>query len=730
MKRPLCLWLGLCVLVHLLPAQNAYYYSVDGPTELLPNYELTFVELTENATRDDLEKSLLGMAEITRFATDQLYRTLNVIDREGEDQEWSWAEVRLLRPGDREAYASFLQQLGREGFVETVAPYFTVDDSPVGVSNYFYVKLQRASDFDLLQDYAEKQDARIAGQNTFMPLWYVLRVTKQSGLHGLEMANRFYESGLFAEAHPDFLIDLLDQCASDPLFPTQWNLRNTGQNGGTSGADIRVCSALNAGSSSVRVAVLDQGIQLNHPDLQQNIHSSSYDCQTGTSPSQLRGTHGTNCAGIVSARKNNGQGVSSVAPYGRMMSVSHSLTFVTGLTSHLSDGLNWSWQNGADVISNSWGHSTLGVSIIQNAIQNALNSGRGGKGTVVCFAAGNSNSSVLPPANTISDIIAVGAMSPCYERKNPSSCDGEFWWGSSFGSQLDVVAPGVKIPTTTNGSGYNSAFNGTSSACPHVAGLAALIINQNPCLTQDQVRDIIELTARKVGGYSYTTTSGRSNGTWDDEMGYGLIDAQAATQRALPYITGPDVAGCSGSYYTQTIPGATSYTWTWTGSSHISMYSFHTSAQLYTSASYGGGGLLCVRANNAFGACKERCRTLSLTGCGGGGWPPYYYLDGEGSEDLWFDVDDDQTTREAALEALGGDAVSIFPNPTSDVLNVQLGEKGAYLELVAVDGRIVMEEAVVEPSRQLDLSQLETGVYLLRVIQPNGLVHSEKVMKY
>ncbi len=176
--------------------------------------------------------------------------------------------------------------------------------------------------------------------------------------------------------------------------------------------------------------------------------------------------------------------------------------------------------------------------ILTDAIQNAISNGRNGRGCVVVFATGNDNSAVRYPANAIPDIIAVGAMSPCGERKSPTSCDGESWWGSNFGTTLDIVAPGVFIPTTdrTGSAGYSSGdyfltFNGTSSACPHVAATAALILSENPLLTQRQVADIIESTAQKVGNYSYSSTSGRPNGTWNQEMGYGLLNTFAAVAK-------------------------------------------------------------------------------------------------------------------------------------------------------------------------------------------------------
>ncbi|MFN8396037.1 MAG: S8 family peptidase [Bacteroidia bacterium] len=251
------------------------------------------------------------------------------------------------------------------------------------------------------------------------------------------------------------------------------------------------------------------------------------------------GSHGTACAGIVAAEGDNAQGVSGVAPSCGIMSISNSLQGNPTSRQARADGIIWAYTNGAAVISNSWS-SSVAYAVIDDAISDAQTLGRGGLGTVIVFAAGNDNaSSVSYPANSNDDVIAVGAMSPCGERKNPSSCDGESW-GSNYGTDLDVVAPGVKIPTTdrqsTNGyntsagtaGDYTQTFNGTSSACPHVAGLAGLLISMNPCLSQRQVCDIIEKTAQKTGSYTYSTTVGRDNGTWNNEMGYGLIDADAA----------------------------------------------------------------------------------------------------------------------------------------------------------------------------------------------------------
>jgi hypothetical protein len=201
------------------------------------------------------------------------------------------------------------------------------------------------------------------------------------------------------------------------------------------------------------------------------------------------------------------------------------------------------------------------------------------------------NGVVSYPANSNPNILTVGAISQCGQRKSPTSCDNESTWGSNFGATLDVMAPGVLIPTTdrTSTNGYNPNlpihtinngnhiltdytnndytvwFNGTSSACPHVAGVAALMLSVNPSLTGQQVRDIIEQTAQKVGGYNYTTTTGRTNGTWHNDMGYGLVNALCAVsyaQMSLTWISGPDVVSEFFSFYSaQNLPPGCSVSW-------------------------------------------------------------------------------------------------------------------------------------------------------------------------
>ncbi|MCK0157664.1 S8 family peptidase [Cellulophaga sp. F20128] len=461
------------------------------------------------------------------------------------------------------------------------APFFKTEDNiEVGLSHLFYVKLKNEKDKEILYQIAKKKNVEVLGHNEFMPLWYTLACSKDSEGNALQMANYFFETGKFSASEPDILVD---DIMLNPNYPNQWGLNNTGQYNGTSGIDINAPQAwsISTGQPDIVVAVIDHGVELNHPDLL-NISPISFDTESNTAPSVVLGDHGTACAGIIGA-SDNSIGIVGVAPDCTLMSISNGLVLDINVRQELANGLNFAWQNGASVISNSWGSNALQSQLIDDAITNALNQGRNGLGCVVVFATGNDDGNVSYPANSNPEILAVGAISQCGERKSPSSCDGENTWGSNFGTDLDIVAPGVLIPTTdrqgnngynpnipihTNNGGnlvltdyantdYTTWFNGTSSATPHVAGVAALILSVNSNLTVEEVNDIIESTARKVGGYNYSTTTGRPNGKWDDEMGYGLLDAHAALQKAEFKINGENVFCPSATFSISPTPNNT-----------------------------------------------------------------------------------------------------------------------------------------------------------------------------
>lgn len=382
------------------------------------------------------------------------------------------------------------------------------------------------------------------------------------------------------QGHPDIVYlepnftRFIKPHVSDPLIGSQWSINNQGYLGGAIDADMDVDNAwIYSSGENIKIAIIDEGVDLNHPDLIQNL-LQGYDATGGNSngaPSN-NGAHGTACAGIVAASTNN-IGIAGVAYNSKIIPIKIAYSNESGnwvsSDSWIANGINWAVLNGADILSNSWGGGSPSTTIT-NSINNAVNNGRNGKGSIVLFSAGNGNSNVSYPA-TLSNVIAVGASSMCDQRKTPSSCDGESWWGSNFGNEIDIVAPGVQIYTTdiTGTAGYGFGdyipnFNGTSSSCPNVAGVMALILSAKPTLTNTEARYILESSADKVVGYNYANNPSHLNGTWNNEVGYGRINAFKAIEKTLNLgIEDSDkiCIGVSSTYTLSNIPIGASIKW-------------------------------------------------------------------------------------------------------------------------------------------------------------------------
>ncbi|MBS1533751.1 MAG: S8 family serine peptidase [Bacteroidetes bacterium] len=405
----------------------------------------------------------------------------------------------------------------------------------MSTSNIFYVKLKKYSDVELLQNKALEKNVKIEGENKFMPLWYRLscNITNNS----IESSNYFYETGLFADVDPGFLFDFKsnlveEPCSNDSQLNEMWGY----QNSANPNIDINMCQAWNiTEGNGIKVAIMDSGVDKTHIDLSANIDPSSFDTcfGNGSSPSQLYWDHATGVAGIIAAVKNNETMIAGVAPQSKILDISNKfLTQYAQFPEQLANGINWAWMNGADVINNSYGdqggnyYNYYHSAILENAFENAITQGRGGLGCVVTFSSGNWTN-VDYPANSNPDFLVVGGINSTGERSVYSSNVNS----SAFGQTLDVVAPGSNVLTLANGDETINDY-GTSISAPHVSGIAALILSVNPCLSQKQVVKIIEKTSQKVGNYNYIQTDQRPNGTWNNEMGYGLVDAYAAVQLA------------------------------------------------------------------------------------------------------------------------------------------------------------------------------------------------------
>ena len=500
--------------------------------EISPNKMLVqFVENTETST----VKSIVG--KNMSFQVSDISKT--------DYKEWHLVS---FLDTDKTKIMELIQNRNKNGILFSGVVFVDKDGEKIAaLTNRIIVRLKQEEDYAILQKSIETYKIEDVRQDEFENKTYLLNINHSSEKNAMQIANELYETGFFEYVEPDLML-FIRYGTNDTYFSDQWGLNNTGQYGGIAGMDIKATQAwtITTGNPNIKIAILDSGTDLTHPDLTGNL-LQGYDAVGGNNNGNQSGVgHGTACAGIAAARGNNSRGIAGVAYHCSILPIHMGSS---PLASRVAAGLNWARQNGANVVSMSF--STTEINDVNTALSNAKSSG-----CVLVAATGNSNTSTVSYPARNPNVIAVGASSPCGERKSPSSCDGESW-GSQYGNEISVVAPGVLIPTTdiqgiseynpnvpihpwsggnkisTDYADYDYTvwFNGTSAATPHVAGVAALILSVNPNLRVSHVRNIIESTAQRVGGYNYQINPNRPN--WNDQMGYGLVNAYAAVQKAV-----------------------------------------------------------------------------------------------------------------------------------------------------------------------------------------------------
>jgi len=404
---------------------------------------------------------------------------------------------------------------------------------------------------------------------------YTLVVKKQSNV--LLVANSLYETGLFTYAEPNFVVFVKKNWFNDPLLSQQWSLENSGYNStpyGTNDADIDAEEAWNipnaCNGSNMRVAILDEGVDLNHIDLRGNLEPG-FDATGNGSAGGATGTdsHGTACAGIVAAVANNNEGIAGVAHKAHIVPVrlyqNGGSIYDLQVATAMATGIGWAWRNNrADVLSMSW-YTRVGQGPIEQAINDALALGRNTRGCVVVASTGNFNASTIEFPSSVPGVIAVGASNMCDSRMTPQYCGNNYVpWGSNYGTGLDIMAPGIDIPTLNLGGGYIMDFNGTSAAAPHVAAVAALVLSMNPTLSQTEARRILETTTDGMGYGYLPNVAGQPNGPWNDHVGYGRVNAAKAVRAVAGRLVNPSANFCSTSSVQlsiQNLPAGASVTW-------------------------------------------------------------------------------------------------------------------------------------------------------------------------
>lgn len=569
MKRYISLLLGILVFIPILAQQSDYYYYYKGERVYLTVDSTRLYVVSEgefqSQTSTYARVAEYGISSSTRSCIYDYVAPLHKQRSTVSIPEVFFSTIEIPKALNSSQYEDFLEKVKLEDDVWQVLPSFTVEGKPMNVTNNFHVKLKDADDFPKLQELAALYDIEIIGNNRSIPLWYTLSCNANSLINALDAANTFHLSGMFDFCEPEISAQILCN-SNDPYYELQWNLKNTGQGNGVEGMDINVEEAWEmTKGDSVVVAVYDEPIYEWHEDLSDNMYDFSYDIQTGVPPvynNELNTSHGTACASIIAAVQNNNKGLSGVAPNSKIMPISFTNSNVT--STQVASGFIKAADNGASVISCSWVYTGTGTCDIDLAIEYALNKGRKGLGCVVVFSTGNDldggdyyedengnfycedsilGDAVSFPARANPRILTVGGITNLGQRtRKYDEVDGYiFLWSSNYGVELDVVAPSEFICVaqqpkilSSYSIDYDKGFNGTSAACPHAAGVAALILSVHPELTADQVVDIIEYTAKKVRPdlYTYQNDSIHPHGTWNEEMGYGLIDAGAAVKLA------------------------------------------------------------------------------------------------------------------------------------------------------------------------------------------------------
>lgn len=381
----------------------------------------------------------------------------------------------------------------------------------------------------------------------------VLRVTDRSR-NPLAMSQELEGLAMVREAVPDLDVPL-EQYFSEPrdgLFPEQWAMDNQGRIPGVPdyptkpGADAGVRAAWrkldNLGGSDIIIAVIDNGFELDHPDLSgKSVAPLTVSSGAAGVPEGLAyGTHGTPCASLALAPA-NGTGIVGAAPNARLMPL-HGLTYSVFLTERMFDHCR---NSGADIISCSWG--TIDDRYRPGkrhelAIRKALTEGRGGKGCIVLFAAGNEGAARVNYYGKLEGVITVGASTsgdthPAYSNRGEglsvvAPSDGG-WpvlaarcsWDPG---QRELPAEKQYYVDGRDRGPYHKHFGGTSAATPLVAGICALLLSANPELTAVQVKRILEQTADKIGN-----RAGYDSRGWSPQFGFGRVNAGRAVTEAL-----------------------------------------------------------------------------------------------------------------------------------------------------------------------------------------------------
>jgi len=342
-----------------------------------------------------------------------------------------------------------------------------------------------------------------------LPGAYVLRSPSSNGFEVLSAANRLAEDSRIAWAEPNAHFSGHSALTpNDPGFPNLWGILNTGQLGGTPDMDMDGDSAwdTHTGDASIKILIIDVGVQQDHSDINQLPGADFTGEGGGGGPVNGCDQHGTWVAGCVSAIINNSQGTVGIAPGCKSLSARTFISLIPCTGSWTADylwtvdALDWAEQQGARISNNSNYYGGTSSAMEAKYLSTYNN------GMIHFAAAGNFSSSTITYPASIPVVNAIAALARTGSKAG----------FSNYGNGLDFSAPGQDIYTTARGSDY-STVSGTSFASPYSAGVAALVLSQNPALSPAEVEDIMKCTSKDLGTIGY-----------DLFYGWGMVNAENA----------------------------------------------------------------------------------------------------------------------------------------------------------------------------------------------------------
>jgi len=318
----------------------------------------------------------------------------------------------------------------------------------------------------------------------------------QKKISGLSVGNaigRYKNNPAVEFIEPNYILEALE-IPTDPRFAELWGMYNTGQTGGTPGADIDATVAWDVftGSRNIIVGVIDTGVDYNHPDLAANIWTNpgeipgngidddnngfiddihGWDFINNDNDPMDDNGHGTHCSGTIGALANNGLGVVGVSPNVSIMALKFLSSGGSGSSADAIECLEYATMMGANLTSNSWGGGGSSEAM-RLAILDA-----GNNNSLFVAAAGNSSSNTdvsphYPSSYDLDNVVAVASTDHNDELSSFSS------YGAT---SVDIAAPGSSILSTLPGNSYG-VLSGTSMATPHVSGALALIYGRFPAI--------------------------------------------------------------------------------------------------------------------------------------------------------------------------------------------------------------------------------------------------------